>query len=279
MLETATGATAWDVYWSERWRRRAAWLDQTLRTEPPRGWARLNALHLAQLLRRLGARRVLDAACGLGLGVACLIEEGFDAHGADASATAVAHASELLAERGLSARLLAARWEALPDALGEGTRFDAIHCDALVWAESEAEIAAAARAFAELLPRGGQVLFHGVFPLLDEAVKERLLREAVGAAEPREAACGALVQRTSFRREGDALVETHTFADAAGTERRCELRQLFRHTWRDVRRAFSQAGEWRLEQAATTIDGARRFHAVATLMAHPAAPAPMEDFL
>lgn len=249
---------AWDTYWREQIARRKTWLPQAL---APGGWAHTNALYHAEILRNTGARRVLDAACGIGAGMAALARHGFEMTGSDIAPSAIAFARDWFEEIELEARVEVADWANLARAF-PGMHFDAILCDALVWCETTAEITAAARSFAEVLAPDGCVVFHGAFP---EGTRETLasLLAAAAARPAIEERCGKLLHRCTFAAEGDALVESHTFIDAAGHETTCELRQLYRHAWHDITQAFADAGDWELEPRIVRAAGERRRFVVA----------------
>jgi SAM-dependent methyltransferase len=253
-----TSAT-WDIYWREQTRRRATWLPKALAQG---GWAHTNALfHLEVLRKESGARRVLDAACGVGAGMVALAKLGFEVTGSDVSPSAIAFAREWFNELGLEARVEVADWSNLPRAF-PGMHFDAILCDALVWCETTAEITAAARSFAEVLRPGGIVIFHGTFP---EATRETLASflEEAAARPPLEECCGGLSHTCVYEVDRDALVELHSFTDADGRVTMCQLRQLYRHTWPDITQAFDDAGGWELEPRLVKVKKEKRRFVVA----------------
>jgi SAM-dependent methyltransferase len=103
-------------------------------------------------LREAGARRVLDGGCGTGRHVAALLQEGFDAHGADAS-------DEMLAQARSFARVPERlhHWRMGDPPPAMGGPFDAFLCLGNAWplVEDWAETLGAVR---RLLRPGGIVL-------------------------------------------------------------------------------------------------------------------------
>jgi SAM-dependent methyltransferase len=110
---------------------------------------------LTARLRAHGARRVLDAGCGTGRHVAALLQEGFDAHGADASPEMLAQAREHVGDE--ERFRLWRMGEPPPEALGT---FDALVCLGNTWPQltEEGDIDRALAAFRELVRPGGLVL-------------------------------------------------------------------------------------------------------------------------
>ncbi len=78
------------------------------------------------ILRRAGARRILDAACGTGFHTVQLAEAGFEVTATDGAAAMVARTEANLAERGLVAETLVADWRDLGRHVGGS--FDAVFC-------------------------------------------------------------------------------------------------------------------------------------------------------
>jgi glycine/sarcosine N-methyltransferase len=77
-------------------------------------------------LQAVGARRVLDAACGTGKHVLALTEAGYDVTGADLSTGMIAQARRQAAATGNRVRFEVAGFGQLHDRLGDG--FDALLC-------------------------------------------------------------------------------------------------------------------------------------------------------
>jgi len=257
---TMTADLAWGIYWREQILRRRGWLTQAL---APGGWAHTNALFHAEILNRVEGGRVLDAACGIGAGMVALARHGFEMTGSDISPSAIAFARDWFEELELPARVEVAPWDRIGAAF-PGIHFDAVLCDALVWSETAAEIAAAARSIAEVLRPGGVLIFHGAFP---EGTREVLasLLEAAASRPPLEERCGELRHRCDYAAAGNALVETHLFTDAEGHTTSCQLRQLYRHSWHDITQAFDEVGGWTLEPRLVRVAGEKRRFVVARI--------------
>jgi SAM-dependent methyltransferase len=115
---------------------------------------------LADVIRERwpGARRVLDAACGIGTQVLGLAAAGFEVAGSDLSEAALARARREAAARGLTIELRAADLRDLAAAYAPG--FDVVlACDnAVAHLLSDDEIVAALRQMRALVRPGGGVV-------------------------------------------------------------------------------------------------------------------------
>jgi glycine/sarcosine N-methyltransferase len=114
---------------------------------------------LAETLRRAGAQRVLDAACGTGMHAIALAEQGFSVAGADFSAGMVARARANAAQAAVDARFDQAGFGELARTFGAGG-FDALVClgNSLPHAETLPGVTAALRDFASCLRPGGLLI-------------------------------------------------------------------------------------------------------------------------
>lgn len=261
----------WDLYWRERWRRRASWLDAAIADGEPPGYAWLNAAHHAALLPRDRFPRLLDAACGLGLGVALLAERGYRCDGADGSATAVAIAREFLSSRTVIATVEQCGWDALPARWPGAHNYDAVLCDALLWSPTEQALRVALRGLRALLRPGGWLVFQGVTPGQDAAANARHRHEAHARAIDGERHPAPLRHTVRHRVEGHALLEEHTFATEAGTNATATIARRFAFDWNTVRTASLAAGFSDLRSEARTVRGELRRHAVAVASPHDGA--------
>ena len=109
---------------------------------------------LLELLRAADARSVLDVGCGTGRHVQALLDEGFDAHGADVSEDMLSQAREVTDPARIHA------WRAgdtLPDGLKSKAPFDALIALGNTWPLIR-DVDAAAAAFRDLLRPGGTLL-------------------------------------------------------------------------------------------------------------------------
>lgn len=122
---------------------------------------------LRALLEAVGARRVLDAACGSGGHTLWLAEQGYAVVGADSSAAMVGLAREKAAARGLDVPFFVAELAALP-ALPRSPvpppPFDAALClgNSLPHLLSQADLTAALRGMAEVLRPGGLLVLQNL---------------------------------------------------------------------------------------------------------------------
>jgi SAM-dependent methyltransferase len=124
-------------------------------------WDRRLALELPFIeaqLARVGARRVLDVACGTGKHAIALARRGYEVVGADVSRGMVEQARENAAAAGVDVTFLKAGFGALAEALG-GT-FDAVLClgSSLPHALTVDALSATLRDWAAVLRPGGMVL-------------------------------------------------------------------------------------------------------------------------
>ncbi len=113
---------------------------------------------LAESLRAAGAGRVLDVGCGTGRHVKALLDEGFDAFGADASDAMLAKARDHVGdgERFFSWRL----GEPPPESVRDAAPFDGIIALGNVWTllSDASDVEAAGAALRELVAPSGLVL-------------------------------------------------------------------------------------------------------------------------
>ncbi|MGC8837514.1 MAG: class I SAM-dependent methyltransferase [Anaerolineae bacterium] len=110
---------------------------------------------LEEALRSVGARRVLDAACGTGRHAVALAQRGYEVVGADLSPEMVARARAHAEATGVPVRFAVAGFGALAPAVGDG--FDALLClgNSLPHLLTGEDLAAALRDFAACLRPGG----------------------------------------------------------------------------------------------------------------------------
>ena len=116
---------------------------------------RLELPFLEEALQAVGARRVLDAACGTGRHAVALAQRGYEVVGADLSPEMVARARAHAEAVGVPVRFVVAGFGALALAIGSG--FDALLClgNSLPHLLTEADLAAALQDFAACLRSGG----------------------------------------------------------------------------------------------------------------------------
>lgn len=116
---------------------------------------RLELPFLEEALQSVGARRVLDAACGTGRHAVALAQRGYEVVGADLSPEMVARARAHAEAVGVPVRFVVAGFGALAPAIGSG--FDALLClgNSLPHLLTEADLAAALQDFAACLRPGG----------------------------------------------------------------------------------------------------------------------------
>ncbi len=149
----------WDVIWRWQWFRRPVWQPYFRDPSHPEGRpARATPIWI-WLLQQLGAKRVLDCTCGLGMRAILLQEGGFDTVGTDVSAVAILHAQELASALNVAVPFRQCRWQGLDKYYGP--EFDAIVNDAFAWTSSKEDLAAAAHSFAAVLKPGGALVFTG----------------------------------------------------------------------------------------------------------------------
>lgn len=113
---------------------------------------------LEQQLQQVGARRVLDAACGTGMHAIALAQRGYQVEGADVSAGMIERARRNAAAEGVEARFEQAGFGELSLRLGDG--FDALLClgNSLPHLLTAADLSAALADFAACLRPGGLLL-------------------------------------------------------------------------------------------------------------------------
>ncbi|MBC7223655.1 MAG: class I SAM-dependent methyltransferase [Anaerolineae bacterium] len=116
---------------------------------------RLELPFLEEALQSVGARRVLDAACGTGRHAVALAQQGYEVVGTDLSPEMVARARAHAQATGVSVRVEVAGFGTL--AATVGTDFDALLClgNSLPHLLTEEDLAAALRDFAACLRPGG----------------------------------------------------------------------------------------------------------------------------
>jgi SAM-dependent methyltransferase len=113
---------------------------------------------LERQLQAVGARRVLDAACGTGMHAIALAQRGFEAVGTDLSAPMIVRAQENAASAGVQVRFAVAGFGELAARVGGG--FDALLClgNSLPHVLAPDELAATLADFAACLRPGGLLL-------------------------------------------------------------------------------------------------------------------------
>jgi glycine/sarcosine N-methyltransferase len=113
---------------------------------------------LTAQLQAVGARRVLDAACGTGQHAMALARLGYEVVGADASQGMIRRAKENASATGLSVRFEVAGFGELVTRVGNG--FDAVLClgNSLPHVLTAADLRKALRDFIHCLAPGGLVL-------------------------------------------------------------------------------------------------------------------------
>lgn len=109
-------------------------------------------------LAAVGAKRVLDAACGTGQHALALAQRGYDVTGADLSEGMIAQARQNAARLGIPARFAVAGFGELATQLGGG--FDAVLClgNSLPHLLTPEDLALALADFAAVLRPGGLLL-------------------------------------------------------------------------------------------------------------------------
>ena len=115
-------------------------------------------LFIEAQLRAVGARRVLDAACGTGQHALALAQRGYEVVGADLSAKMIERAVANARAQGVKAEFVAAGFGELRVRVGNG--FDAVLClgNSLPHVLSPADLATALADFAACLRPGGLLL-------------------------------------------------------------------------------------------------------------------------
>ena len=115
-------------------------------------------LHAA--LEQVGARRVLDAACGSGGHALWLARQGYEVYGADASPVMIALARQKAADAGVAVRFETAELSGLAVPFDDVAPFDAVLClgNSLPHLLSQEALAEALAAMAALLRPGGLLL-------------------------------------------------------------------------------------------------------------------------
>lgn len=257
----------WDIIWKWQWFRRPLWQPYFRDAAHPEGRPARTTPIWTQALRDLGAQRVLDCNCGLGMRAILLREAGFDVAGTDSSAVAVEHARELAASRDLDITFQHAAW---PD-LGERfpAEFDAIVNDAFAWCPDRAELLAAARGLCSALKPGGALIFTGTDQWTAPADRAALIEHAWQAA-PR------FQLRNDYERDGTHLtmvvardkgdtgvVENYLFVvrDQAGARlETAAICNSVEWTWADYESVCREAGFGSVESVKIPLG--RREHAL-----------------
>jgi SAM-dependent methyltransferase len=126
-------------------------------------WTARLAAELAFLERELqavGARRVLDAACGTGMHAVALARRGYQVAGADLSAGMVERARANAADAGVGARFEVAGFGSLARTFQPAAAFDAVLClgNSLPHLLTPADLSAALADFGACLRPGGLLL-------------------------------------------------------------------------------------------------------------------------
>lgn len=119
---------------------------------------------IEERLQKVGARRVLDAACGTGMHAVALARRGYQVVGTDVSAGMIERARANAAAAGVEVRLEVAGFGELAHALGEREGFDAVLClgNSLPHALTPASLQATLSDFAECLRPGGVLLLQNL---------------------------------------------------------------------------------------------------------------------
>ncbi len=155
---------------------------------------------LESMLARVGARAVLDCACGTGWHALELARRGYRVAGSDASAAMIARAQALAAREGAAVPFAVARFQDLRAVFRE--RFDAVLClgNSLVHVLSDEDARASLANMRACLRDGGVLILHNLN--YDKRWKEKPRWFAVnaGALDGRE----TLIWR--FADYGDTLI-------------------------------------------------------------------------
>jgi|SRR5690625_451982 len=127
------------------------------------------------LLKEVGAKRVLDAACGTGYHSVTLTKAGFDVVAADGSQEMLNKTRNNATERGVELETQLADWRTLSDDLDE--RFDAVLClgNAFTHLFSEDERVQSMAQFREVLRPGGVLVLdqRNYDSILDEGYQSK----------------------------------------------------------------------------------------------------------
>lgn len=109
-------------------------------------------------LVEVGARRVLDAACGTGWHALALAQRGFEVTGTDLSPGMIARARGNAAREGVAVDFAVAAFQELPRVLAQ--KFDAVLClgNSLPHVTEEEELFASVAGMGEVLKEGGRLL-------------------------------------------------------------------------------------------------------------------------
>jgi len=113
----------------------------------------------ASILKKVGARRILDVGCGAGRHLVYLARRGFEPYGVDIALTGLRMAKGRLKKHGLMAEMVKADMKAMPYADG---CFDAALSIATVYHQRKAQIQETISEIYRVLKRGGLFLadFH-----------------------------------------------------------------------------------------------------------------------
>ena len=113
---------------------------------------------LEPAFKKHGVRTVLDCACGTGVHVAMLAQQGYEVTGSDASDAMLAEARRKLAALNINTPLYQAQWSELPQVV-PGT-FDAVICigNSLALAGLDDQVQAALGGMLEMVRPGGVLL-------------------------------------------------------------------------------------------------------------------------
>lgn len=134
---------------SQGWERLFAQEEHVLR-EPE-----VAVIELVRVLRRAGARRVLDWGCGAGRHVVYLARQGFEVTGLDPAPTAIRRAHQWVQEEGLKAVLSTAQPGRVPAEDGE---YDAVLSAFAVEHGTREEVERSVRELVRVLRPGGYLL-------------------------------------------------------------------------------------------------------------------------
>ncbi len=149
----------WDVIWRWQWFRRSIWQPHFQDPSHAEGKPARTAPIWNWLLNDLGAKRILDCNCGLGLRAILLSQAGFDVVGTDRSAAAIEHARQLAEDCGVDVPFHHLDWASLGERFS--LEFDAIINDAYSWTLSRPDLRFATHNFFSALKPGGNLIFTG----------------------------------------------------------------------------------------------------------------------
>jgi SAM-dependent methyltransferase len=252
----------WDVIWKWQWFRRALWQPHYRDPKHPEGRPARTTPMWAEILRQLGATRVLDCNCGLGLRALLLQETGFDVVGTDLSPVAIRHAQELAEFRACPVDLHICPCEELGSKFE--AEFDAVINDAVAWVLSREELHAAASSAARALKPGGALVFAGPDQWSSPSDRTERVEHAWDSAPRYQIRAnyghGGLHMTLVVARDREdfSIVETHLFIIHESGAARLEtasIRSTMEWTWDDFEVACRSAGFESLQTVKATVGG------------------------